>query len=65
MVDDKKNIPDARKADEPPKPGKVEPAKAAPPGAGLARPSQGRGLRGKGCVQGGNAPYGGAASSGG
>ena len=31
MADDKKNIPDAGKADEPPKPGKVEPAKAAPP----------------------------------
>ena len=31
MADDKKNIPDAGKVDEPPKPGKVEPAKAAPP----------------------------------
>ena len=31
MADNKKNIPDAGKADEPPKPGKVEPAKAAPP----------------------------------
>ncbi len=28
MADDKKNIPDAGKVDEPPKPGKVEPAKA-------------------------------------
>ena len=31
MADDKKNIPDAGKVDEPPKPGKVEPVKAAPP----------------------------------
>ena len=31
MADDKKNIPAAGKADEPPKSGKVEPAKAAPP----------------------------------
>ena len=31
MADDKKNIPDAGKVDEPPKPGKVEPDKAAPP----------------------------------
>lgn len=31
MAEDKKNIPDARKADEPTKPGKVEPAKAVPP----------------------------------
>ena len=31
MADDKKNIPDAGKVDEPPKPGKVEPAKAVPP----------------------------------
>ena len=31
MADDKNNIPDAGKADEPHKPGKVEPAKAAPP----------------------------------
>ena len=31
MADDKKNIPDAGKVDEPPKPGKVDPAKAAPP----------------------------------
>ena len=31
MTDDKKSIPDAGKVDEPPKPGKVEPAKAAPP----------------------------------
>ena len=31
MADDKKGIPDAGKVDEPPKPGKVEPAKAAPP----------------------------------
>ena len=31
MADDKKNIPDAGKVDEPPKPGKVEPAKTAPP----------------------------------
>lgn len=31
MADDKKNIPDAGKVDEPSKPGKVEPAKAAPP----------------------------------
>lgn len=31
MADDKKNIPDAGKADEPPKLGKVESAKAAPP----------------------------------
>ena len=28
MADDKKNIPDAGKVDEPPKPGKVEPVKA-------------------------------------
>ena len=28
MADDKKNIPDAGKVDEPPKPGKVEPIKA-------------------------------------
>ena len=27
MADDKKNIPDAGKVDEPPKPGKVEPVK--------------------------------------
>lgn len=31
MADDKKNIPDAGKVDEPHKPGKVEPAKATPP----------------------------------
>ena len=31
MADDKKNISDARKVDEPPEPGKVESAKAAPP----------------------------------
>lgn len=31
MADDKKNIPDAGKVDNPPEPGKVEPAKAAPP----------------------------------
>lgn len=31
MADDKKNIPDAGKVDEPPKPGKVEPAKADSP----------------------------------
>ena len=31
MADGKKNIPDAGKVDEPPKPGKVEPAKAASP----------------------------------
>lgn len=30
MADDKKNIPDAGKVDEPPKPGKVEPVKTAP-----------------------------------
>ena len=30
MADDKKNIPDAGKVDDSPKPGKVEPAKAAP-----------------------------------
>ena len=31
MADDKKNIPDAGKVDNPPELGKVEPAKAAPP----------------------------------
>lgn len=31
MADDKKNIPDAGKVDDSPKPGTVEPAKAAPP----------------------------------
>ena len=31
MADDKKSIPDAEKVDESPKPGKVEPAKTAPP----------------------------------
>ena len=31
MADDKKSIPDAGKVDESPKPGKVEPAKTAPP----------------------------------
>ena len=31
MADDKKNIPDAGKVDNPPEPGKVEPAKAASP----------------------------------
>ena len=31
MADDKKHIPYAGKVDEPPKPGKVEPSKAAPP----------------------------------
>ena len=31
MADDKKNIPDAGKVDEPPKPGKVEPVKADSP----------------------------------
>ena len=31
MADDKKNIPDAGKVDEPPKPEKVEPVKADPP----------------------------------
>ena len=30
MADDKKNIPDAGKVDEPPKPGKTEPVKTAP-----------------------------------
>ena len=31
MADDKKNIPDAGKVDDSPKPGKVEPVKADPP----------------------------------
>ena len=31
MADDKKNIPDTGKVDEPPKPGRVEPVKADPP----------------------------------
>ena len=31
MADDKKNIPDTGKVDEPPKPGKVEPGKADSP----------------------------------
>lgn len=31
MADDKKNIPDVGKVDNPPEPGKVEPVKAAPP----------------------------------
>ena len=31
MADDKKNIPDAGNVGDPPKPGKVEPAKAVPP----------------------------------
>lgn len=31
MADDKKNIPDAGKVDEPPKPGKVEPVKVSSP----------------------------------
>lgn len=31
MADDKKNTPDAGKVDEPPKPEKVEPAKADSP----------------------------------
>ena len=31
MADDKKNIPDTGKDDEPPKPGRVEPVKADPP----------------------------------
>lgn len=30
MADDKKNISDARKVDEPPEPGKTEPVKTAP-----------------------------------
>ncbi len=30
MADDKKNIPDTGKADEPPKPGKTDPVKADP-----------------------------------
>ena len=30
MADNRKNIPDAGKVDKPPKPGKVEPAKATP-----------------------------------
>ena len=31
MAEDKKNIPDAGRVDEPPKPGKVEPVKADSP----------------------------------
>lgn len=31
MADDKKSVPDAGKVDDPPKPGKVEPVKTAPP----------------------------------
>ena len=31
MADDKKSIPDVGTVDKPPKPGKVEPAKAVPP----------------------------------
>ena len=31
MADDKKNIPNAGKVDDPPKPGKVEPVKADSP----------------------------------
>ena len=40
MADDKKNIPDAGKVDEPPKPGKVEPAKAVPPAQDQPAPAK-------------------------
>lgn len=65
MAEDKKNIPDAGKADEPTKPGKVEPAKAVPPGAGSACPGQGGVPRDRRCAQGGSVPHGGATGSGG
>ena len=44
MADDKKNIPDAGKMDEPPKPGKIEPVKVDPPVQGSAHPSTPRRL---------------------
>lgn len=40
MADDKKNIPDAGKVDNPPEPGKVEPAKATPPGQEQPAPAK-------------------------
>lgn len=40
MADDKKNIPDAGKVDNPPEPGKVEPAKAAPPVRAQSTPAK-------------------------
>ena len=40
MADDKKNIPDAGKVDNPPESGKVEPAKAAPPAQDQPAPAK-------------------------
>ena len=40
MADDKKNIPDAGKVDNPPEPGKVEPAKAVPPAQDQPAPAK-------------------------
>ena len=40
MADDKKNIPDAGKVDNPPDPGKVEPAKTAPPAQDQLAPAK-------------------------
>ena len=59
MADDKKNIPDTGKVDEPPQAGKGGACQSRFPGAGSARPGQGGGSRDRRCVQGGNAPYGG------
>ena len=64
MADDKKNIPDAGKVDEPPKLGKVEPVKADSPVQDQPAPAKADASV-VGCVQSGNAPYGGATGSGG
>ena len=40
MADDKKNVPDAGKVDEPPKPGKVEPVKADSPAQDQPAPAK-------------------------
>ena len=47
MADDKKNIPDAGKVDEPPKPGKVEPVKADHPVQDQPAPAKAGALKDK------------------
>ena len=59
MADDKKNIPDAGKVDQPPKSGKVEPVKADSPVQDQPAPAKAEAPRGRGCAQSGHTPYGG------
>lgn len=56
MADDKKNIPDAGKEDNPPKPEKVEPAKTAPPVQDQAAPANAEAPAEADTAKGGNIP---------